>query len=139
VIEPTIVPATPEEERDFTDRLIAFNAAKAGPEDVVRVRLALKDKDGVLRGGLSAARSWGTFLIDVLWVDDELRGQGFGSQLLAEAEKQALQLECTSVKLETFSFQAQGFYERHGYCLVGRIENWPPGGHLSQMVKVLPG
>jgi ribosomal protein S18 acetylase RimI-like enzyme len=31
------------------------------------------------------------------------------------------------VWLDTFSFQARGFYEKLGYTVFGEIENHPPG------------
>jgi ribosomal protein S18 acetylase RimI-like enzyme len=51
--------------------------------------------------------------IDVLWVKEESRGDGYGSALLEEMEKIAKEKGCKLVHLDTFDFQAKDFYERH--------------------------
>ena len=35
---------------------------------------------------------------------------------------------CIGASLDTYSFQARGFYEKRGYSLVGTIGDCPPGG-----------
>jgi hypothetical protein len=44
-----------------------------------------------------------------------------------EAEAEAIRRGCRGAWLDTFSFQARGFYERPGYSIFGTIENFPPG------------
>ena len=43
------------------------------------------------------------------------------------AEAEAIRLGCVGVWLDTFSFQARGFYEKLGYTLFGTIDDYPPG------------
>jgi ribosomal protein S18 acetylase RimI-like enzyme len=54
-----------------------------------------------------------------------MRGQGLGTKLLAQAEAVAREHKCVGIYLDTFSFQARGFYEKHGYGLFGTLENYP--------------
>lgn len=86
------------------------------------------DGRGGLAGGLTG-RTWAYWLhVDLLWVDDRHRGSGLGSQLLAEAERVAVtDRDCTSSRLETWGFQAPGFYRKRGYEVIGRVDNYPPG------------
>ncbi|MGO9465962.1 MAG: GNAT family N-acetyltransferase [Isosphaeraceae bacterium] len=56
---------------------------RSAPEPL---RLFLRDEFGTIQGGLLASTRWHWLLIDVLWVTDEHRGQGFGSALLERAE-----------------------------------------------------
>jgi hypothetical protein len=35
---------------------------------------------------------------------------------------------CIGAHLDTFTFQARPFYERHGYAVFGQLDNYP-GGH----------
>jgi GNAT superfamily N-acetyltransferase len=44
-----------------------------------------------------------------------MQAPGRGERLLAAAEREAAARGCTSAFLDTFSFQAHGFYERCGY------------------------
>jgi hypothetical protein len=42
-------------------------------------------------------------------------------------EAEARARGCIGVWLDTLSFQARPFYEKHGYALFGSIEDQPPG------------
>jgi ribosomal protein S18 acetylase RimI-like enzyme len=56
----------------------------------------------------------------------------------AEAEAQAR--GCHSVWLDTFAFQARGFYERLGYRKVAHLDRYyGPGRHAWKMAKTLDG
>lgn len=63
--------------------------------------------------------------IDSLCIDENYRGIGLGSKLLAEIEKTAKDKGCYLIHLDTFDFQAKEFYEKHGYKLFGVLENCP--------------
>ena len=56
-----------------------------------------------------------------------MRGAGLGRQLLQRAEAIARERGCHGLWLDTFSFQARGFYEKLGFSLFGEIEDYPPG------------
>ena len=53
--------------------------------------------------------------IGLTWVRETSRGDGLGGRLLAEFETEATSRGCTHVFVTSFTFQAPGFYERHGY------------------------
>ena len=63
----------------------------------------------------------------MIWVDETLRRQGFGRQLLERAEKEARMRDCRYARLATSDYQAPGFYQKLGYTLYGQLENCPPG------------
>ncbi|MFD8521469.1 GNAT family N-acetyltransferase [Streptomyces capillispiralis] len=88
----------------------------------------VSDANGALAGGL-VGHTWTTWLhVTYLWVDDRHRGAGLGSRLLAEAERVAsAERGCTASRLETWDFQAPGFYRRQGYEVVCVIPDYPPG------------
>lgn len=73
--------------------------------------------------------TWTTWLhVTYLWVDDRTRGTGLGSRLLAEAERVAREERgCHAARLETWDFQAPGFYKKQGYEVVCVIPDYPPG------------
>jgi ribosomal protein S18 acetylase RimI-like enzyme len=72
-----------------------------------------------------------------LWVDESLRGQGWGRKLMAAAEEEGIKRGCTLSYTNTFSWQAPGFYEKIGYTLYGKLENFPEGSSLSYYSKKL--
>lgn len=82
---------------------------------------------------------WAHWLhIDLLWVDEHRRGSGLGSRLMAEAERHAREQHgCLNSRVETFDFQAPGFYQKLGYTLVGKVEDYPPGCTDHLLVKQL--
>jgi GNAT superfamily N-acetyltransferase len=63
----------------------------------------------------------------VLWIDESVRRQGYGKQLLHAAEQEALRRDCRAAHLDTMSFQALPFYERQGYSVFGVLDDLPVG------------
>ena len=52
---------------------------------------------------------------------------GSATRLLAAAEAEAAARGCTQTVHFTYGFQARALYERTGYELVGRVEDFPSG------------
>jgi GNAT superfamily N-acetyltransferase len=117
------------------DRLSEFNASRGPPGDAEALCVALVDDGGAVAGGLYATLVYGWLVVELLFVPEQLRGTGLGSKLLADAEDQARARGCIGAWLDTFSFQARGFYEKLGYSLAGTIPDHPPGGARHFMVK----
>ena len=94
--------------------------------------------DDVLAGGL-VGYVWAHWLhVDLLWVDERHRGFRLGARLMAEAEALARDRHgCTGSRVETFDFQAPGFYRKQGYTLAGTVEDYPPGCTDHLLVKRL--
>ncbi|MCW2756938.1 MAG: streptothricin acetyltransferase [Nocardioidaceae bacterium] len=83
------------------------------------------DEAGELAAGISGW-SWGIAAgIGLTWVREESRGDGLGARLLNEFETEAAARGCTHVFVTSFTFQAPGFYERHGYREIFRWEGVP--------------
>lgn len=102
--------------------------------------LFLRNTDGVVFGGVLAKAGRGWLHINTLWVDPNVRGQGYGAQLMAAAEAEALRRGCHSAYLDTFSFQARPFYECCGYEVFGTLDDFPAGHQRFFMRKALhPG
>lgn len=80
-----------------------------------------RDADGKYLGGLSGYAQLGWLFVKLLGLAPEARGHGVGRQLLDHAEAQALAAGFGGVYLDTFEFQAPGFYEKLGYSEFGRL------------------
>src|SRR5215831_6681840 len=120
--------ATPEDIETVRAGLSAFNRV-ADPDPVYHpIRLFLRDANGAIQGGLIGA-VWNAWLyIDILWIDERLRQQGYGAQLMLAAEQEASAYGCHAALLDTFSFQARPFYERLGYEVVAELPDCPRPG-----------
>ncbi|MDP3936617.1 MAG: hypothetical protein Q8R92_00595 [Deltaproteobacteria bacterium] len=44
---------------------------------------------------------------------------------------------CAHAHLDTFSYQARPFYERHGYTLFATLDDYPPGHKRYFLRKAL--
>jgi len=86
--------------------------------------------------GLAGETYGGWLFIKYLWVRDDLRGGGVGRELMVQAERRALDRGCHSAWLDTFSFQARGFYKKLGYEEFGRLD-YPPDHKRHFMRKRL--
>ena len=85
------------------------------------------DPGGRTVGGVYGFVNWCWLDVSLLWVAEDLRGAGLGSRLLTTFEAEGRGRGCTGAHLETFSYQARKFYERHGYRIFAELEDYPPG------------
>jgi GNAT superfamily N-acetyltransferase len=114
--------------------LSAYNRRHAPDDTFEPLTWFVRDAQGAIIGGLLGGIIWQWLYVDILWLSDELRGQGYGSRLLTEAERLAMERGCIGSHLTTMSFQALEFYERHGYTVFGVLEDFPPG-HRKYMLQ----
>ncbi len=56
-------------------------------------------------------------------LDEDIRQSGYGTKLLLELERMAIDKKCDFIKVDTLSFQALDFYKRNGYQVFGSIDN----------------
>jgi GNAT superfamily N-acetyltransferase len=106
--------------------LVAYNEAHAGPRGWRPLAVLLEEGSEVV-GGLWGGTAYGWLFTELLFVPEALRGQGIGADLLARAEAEARARGCVGAWLDTFAFQARGFYEGLGYGVFGQIDGYPPG------------
>ena len=129
---------TPEAERTIGEGLAGFSAAQAGYRDSRKLAIVVTDTEtGQVIGGLTGRTSYGLLFIDIFFLPDSLRGQGLGGRILRLAEDEARTRGCITAMLYTISFQAPGFYEKHGYRIFGSVECLPPGTSRIFMTKTL--
>ncbi len=129
-----------EEQKYIGDKLSQFNKDSA-PSDYkkhrINVDLALKDESGNLVGGLIGMIYRHCLFIDTLWIDESLRGLGYGKELVKNAEQTARENACVFIHLDTFSFQAPDFYERLGFEVFGVLDEYPGELKRYYMKKML--
>ncbi|ACT08100.1 GCN5-related N-acetyltransferase [Dickeya chrysanthemi Ech1591] len=92
--------------------------------DIRPLFLHFTNDDGLIVAGLVARTWWGGLEVQYLWVSNEYRNTGLGSQLMRQAEKEAMTRGCHMAYVDTFSFQAKGFYEKLGYQEYGALPDY---------------
>lgn len=107
--------------------LRAYNIAQAGDLRFKPVAILLTDESGNRVGGLWGECAYDWMFVEYLAVPEHYRRANYGSQLMARAEAIARAHGCVGIWLDTFSFQARGFYEKLGFELFGAIEDFPVG------------
>ena len=116
-----------------------YNKQQAGDDHPKRLCYVLKAPDQTVVGGVIGVVFWDWLYIDLMYLPETLRGQGYGSQLLTQIEEQAHRLGARHVHLDTFSFQAPEFYQRHGYRVFGELQDFPHGHTRYYLTKELVG
>ena len=78
-------------------------------------------------GGVSAKAFYNWLYIALVWVEEEFRGRGIGTDLMNCAEQEARHRKLTGIYLWTESWQAPVFYSKLGYTQFVEFKNCPPG------------
>lgn len=114
-----------------------INLANWEVTEKIPLAVQIKNDAGEVVAG-AAGRSFGDWLLlNTLWVSDTLRGQNIGSQILEKVEKMGKSRGCVKCFLETLSFHAKPFYEKHGYDVQWAQEGYPITSSQYYMVKQL--
>lgn len=123
------IPDTPDDShRDaVATPLRAYNFAQGGDPHYRQVAILLTDESGAHVGGLWGKTVYDWLFVELLAIPEHLRGQRLGTALIAEAERIARAENCIGIWLDTFEFQARGFYEKLGFELFGTLADHPVG------------
>ena len=138
MIEPwLVVPDEPSEEdrAAILAGLVAYNSSHVETGAAGPLAVLLKNQEGDTIGGLWGAVLYGWLQIELLFVPEGMRGGSIGSATMHRAEALAAERGCIGASVDTYSFQARGFYETLGYSLVGTIADCPPGGERYFLQK----
>jgi GNAT superfamily N-acetyltransferase len=96
-----------QEDRDaIGNALDAYNREFLGDTGFTRVCFFVRNGRGEIMAGLVGSNHAGWLFVADLWVHAELHRRGVGRELLARAERRAVELGCHSVRLDTFSFES---------------------------------
>jgi GNAT superfamily N-acetyltransferase len=122
-------------QRVITEGLDDYNAAQAGYRDWRPLAVLVHEKDERVVGGMLGRTSLGLLFVNLVYLPEGVRSRRIGSEMLRMIEEEAVRRGCRSGILMTISFQAPGFYERHGWRELGRVECEPVGTHRIVMTK----
>ncbi|MEZ7656748.1 GNAT family N-acetyltransferase [Streptococcus sp. 20925_1_44] len=115
----------------------SYNRSKREAAESEPLNIYVEDDSGELMAGL-VGETFGNWLeIEYLFVKEDLRGQGIGSQLLQQAESEAKKRNCRFAFVNTYQFQAPAFYQKHGYKEVFTLKDYPYTGQRHYYQKDL--
>ena len=123
--------------QEIGDLIRSYNRSKREAAESEPLNLYVEDDSGQVMAGL-VAETFGNWLeIEYLFVKENLRGQGIGSQLLQQAESEAKNRNCRFAFVNTYQFQAPAFYQKHGYKEVFTLKDYPYTGQRHYYQKEL--
>ena len=128
---------TENEIQYIRESLNRFNKEIVGDDGHKPLNIVEYDSNGTVIGGILGGTYWGWMYIDILWVHEEHRNRGIGSCLLSRAEQETVRRGCHHVHVDTMSWQAPGFYQKHGYELIGILPDIPQGNQKYLLMKAL--
>jgi GNAT superfamily N-acetyltransferase len=107
--------------------LRAYNVSRAGDPRIRPVAVLLTDERGDRVGGLWGRCAYNWLFVELLAVPEAHRGGTYGTALMEQAEQIARANGCIGIWLDTYEFQARGFYEKLGFEVFGTLDDHPVG------------
>ena len=126
-----------DSEAAILSALKAYNVERFGPSDWRELVIALRNDEGSVIGGLSGHTARGWLYTSLLFIPEEMRGQGLGPKLLAIAEDEARKRGCKGAYIDTMSPDALAIYKACGYEIFGQIEGFTETTALTYLKKPL--
>ena len=122
---------------EIGDLIRSYNRSKREAAESEPLNIYVEDDSGELMAGL-VGETFGNWLeIEYLFVKEDIRGQGIGSQLLQQAESEAKKRNCRFAFVNTYHFQAPAFYQKYGYKEVFTLKDYPYTGQRHYYQKDL--
>lgn len=116
-----------------------FNLAHLPPhssDNMVSLGYVIRDPKAGVVGGVYGKLLLGNCLsIDILWMEPEFRNKKYATKLMQHIENAAKQLGSKLSIVDTFEFQARGFYEKNGYTVFGVLDDCPCKGNQRFYLK----
>lgn len=120
---------------ELNGRLVAHNRDHSSWQRETFTVTALT-ADRLLAGGVRGVINMGLVEVRGLWVDPGHRGSGLGERLMNTLEEHAQAKGARRAALDTYEWQARGFYEARGYRVYGTLA-YPDGPERYFMAKDL--
>lgn len=112
-----------------------FDSLFRAEQPTTRLDISLDDDEGDVIAGIAAQTYAKGLHIDLVWVERDMRGNGWGRKLVNMAEEIAVQRGCTEAWVGTT--REVEFFRKLGYCVSGKLALFPTGETLYWMSKPL--
>ncbi len=97
----------------------------------------IKDELMQIKGGCSGYIFYGCLSIDLLWIESDLRGQGYGLELMKSAEELSKKNNCHFITVNTMDWEALDFYKKLGYSVEFKRQGFDKEGIFYFLRKEL--
>ena len=122
---------------EIYEMLKEYNLSNREQSENVPIGIFVENENNRKMAGLTGETFGNWLCIHYLFVAEHLRREGVGSKLLKAAEQEALRRGCKYAFVDTFSFQAPMFYEKHGYKEAFTLNDYPYTGKRYYYTKEL--
>lgn len=118
---------TPDTSDDKVIRngIVDFNA-QIVKEKSSHFSVFAKDDAQIIGGALIWEHSDALY-IDVLWCNEKYRKQGIGTKIITMIDGVAKNKGLPKIFVDTYAFQAQDFYKKHGFYCIGIVPEYMLG------------
>ena len=114
---------TDEDYKFVCDNLYKHNVERTSG---LRIDISFVMKDGEkIIGGCFCNTFSKCLYVDVMWLDEEYRGRGYGKLMISQAEKAGKENGCVFSHTCTFSYQSPEFYKACGYEVFAELRDYP--------------
>ena len=119
------------------DMIYEFNSSKINKADGHLFSKVFRNDNSEIVAGVGGWTWAGACEVTQLWVDEKFRGKGIGKILLNAAEEEAINKGCRIILIRTYSFQAPGFYLKHGFKSEHVVNEFPDGHSYFILTKTI--
>lgn len=134
-----VIQAPPE--TDTVQRLEAGLLAHADDhvpfQKTHEIAVLLRDDNQVLQGGLTGHAAWNWFNLELLWIAQSARGQGYGTQMLSMLAAFCRTHDLRGIVTTSADFQALSFYTKQHFQVIQTLAHHPPGHRTCTLANYL--
>jgi N-acetylglutamate synthase-like GNAT family acetyltransferase len=112
----------PEDDKALREGIVNFNR-EVIKEKATHFNVYAKENNQIVGGALVWEHS-DAFYIDVLWLNENYRMKGIGSKIISIIDSVASDKGISKIFVDTYAFQAQEFYQKHGFNGIGIIPGY---------------
>src|SRR3989339_404056 len=120
-----------EDKKIMREGMLAYHTSQGHVRNQEFFSVLIKDKEANTKGVVAVSFLWNGMHIHTLWIDESIRGKGWGRKLMSIVEEEAKKRNCNLAYTDTYSWQAPEFYEKLGYSLYAKLDDFPKGCSLS--------
>ncbi|HCJ1109624.1 TPA: GNAT family N-acetyltransferase [Legionella pneumophila] len=124
------------DDKIIRDGIVNFNSRTIN-EKATHFSIFAKDGSQIIGGALIWEHSDALY-IDVLWCDEHYRKKGVGTKIISMIDDVAINKGLHKIFVDTYAFQAQAFYQKHGFYCIGTIPEYLLGHDRMFMRKDVP-